>query len=75
MLMGIVSCNLVRVIFIGQCAFWLYYVTKLYNDLTYLVMIVPLVLIFLDGLYLSVYRQGKEHSWFVSNRATRIRDI
>jgi hypothetical protein len=56
-------CNIVRMVFIDEGIFMIYYVVGITNNYYYIFSIIPLILIILDGLYVSVCRLGKENSW------------
>jgi hypothetical protein len=56
-------CTLVRLIFIIQAVFLIYYVVALTNNFYYIFSIVLIILIIADGLYVSVFRLGMEHTW------------
>ena len=62
-ILDIIMCILVRLVFIGECIFAIYYVIGITNNLAFVSMIVPIILIILDGIYVSIFRLGKEHSW------------
>lgn len=58
-------CLLVRFIFIVESSFWIYYTIGITGNRNLLWLMVLLILILLDGLYLSLFRHGYEHSWFL----------
>lgn len=57
-------CILVRLILIAVASFWIYYVVGITGSYYYLASGVLVLLIALDGLYLCLYRLGKDHTWF-----------
>lgn len=57
-------CLLVRFIFIAESSFWIFYTIGLTGRYNLLWIIILLVFMLFDGLYLSIFRHGYEHSWF-----------
>lgn len=62
--LDIALCVLVRLILIVVASFWLYYIVGITGNYYYLASGVLILLIGLDGLYLCLYRLGKDHTWF-----------
>lgn len=56
-------CNFVRLCFIIESAFCIFYLINLTTSLVYLVSLVPLLAIVADDVFVSVRRKGKEYSW------------
>ena len=59
----ILLCNLLRLFFILQSGFFLYYTYGISNNYKWLFGGIPMVIILLDGFYVTIFRNGKEYAW------------
>lgn len=57
-------CNFIRLCFIIESAFCIFYLINLTTSLVYLVTLVPVLVIIADDIFVSLRRRGKEYSWF-----------
>ena len=62
-IINLLFCNLVRFIFIAQCTFCIDYLITITGKYEFLALIIIPAIIFVDGLYVSVFRDGKEYKW------------
>lgn len=56
-------CSFIRLFFILESIFCIYYVISLTSNLLYLFVLVPLLGIIVDDIYVSVKRKGKDYYW------------
>lgn len=56
-------CNIVRLIYILETVFCMYYVTAITYNLFYLFLIVLLINIVIDDLFVTLTRKGNEYYW------------
>ena len=61
---NLIRCNFVRLLLIGQGIFCIHYLISITGYLSYLSLVTCLVVILLDALYVSIFRDGKEYKWF-----------
>ena len=61
---NLIRCNFVRLLLIGQGIFCIYYLLAITGFLSYISLILCLIVILLDAIYVSVFRDGKEYKWF-----------
>ena len=57
-------CIVIRLIFIAQTLFSIYYLVHIYNFL-YLILVVCVIVITVDSIYVTIYRNGKEYTWLI----------
>lgn len=60
---NLVRCNLVRLVLIGQCIFCIHYLISITRYLSYVGLLVIPLLILLDAVYVSIFRNGEEYKW------------
>lgn len=60
---NIFSCNFVRIVLIVENLLCIYYITKVFDNYLYALLIIFDVLILIDAIYVSIFRDGKEFSW------------
>lgn len=56
---------IVRLVFVTQSIFLIYYVSGLESNTTYFVELPLVIIIIVDLLYVSIFRDGKEYTWLV----------
>ena len=56
-------CIFVRLFFIGQSIFCIYFLIEISLNKYFLFLIILLVLILVDAFYITIFRLGKEHTW------------
>lgn len=56
-------CSFIRLFFILESIFCIYYIINLTSNLLYLFVLVPLLGIIVDDIYVSVKRKGKDYFW------------
>ena len=59
----LVLCAIVRLAFVLQGVFYIYFLVSYEKNYGYLGMIAGLITIIIDGIYVMVKRKGKEYSW------------
>jgi hypothetical protein len=62
--LDISTAILVRAVFLIEAILSLYYIIGVTNSYYFLFFIPLLIVIVLDGLYVSLFRHGKEHTWY-----------
>ena len=56
-------CVIIRLFFIFQAGFSIYFLVSFYEKKTYLVLVIFVLVILIDAFYVSIYRKGKEYTW------------
>ena len=56
-------CMLVRLVFVFEGAFCIYFLVTFNQNYFYLFLIAGLLVICLDSIFIMVKRKGKEHFW------------
>ena len=59
----ILLCNLIRLFFLMQCGFLVYYAYGIQNKFDCMAAFIPVLIIIIDGLYVAIFRHGKEYAW------------
>ena len=54
---------LIRLIFLVQIGFSIYFLVAFYNQYVYFVLLFGVLTIVCDGLYIAIARNGKEFKW------------
>jgi hypothetical protein len=54
---------IVRIFFLAIICFYIYYLISLSKSFFYMFMIIGPILIIIDGIYVIIFRKGKEPSW------------
>ncbi len=62
-ILNIFLCVFVRCIFLVESIFFLYFLIGITQNHFYLFLILPLIFIIVDGVYVAIFRFGKEHTW------------
>jgi hypothetical protein len=57
------SC-LIRIIFLAESIYVIYYLCRFSKNNYFCFLVIGMVVIVLDGVFVIVKRQGKEHLWF-----------
>lgn len=60
---NILLCNLGRFIYIGENIFSIYYIWFITNNSKFIFFAIFDIIILIDAIYVSVFRDGKEFSW------------
>jgi hypothetical protein len=63
-LFNIILCNKVRIVYIIQSAFFVYFLIGITGDFSFFYLLIPALFIFFDSFYVSIFRLGKEPTWF-----------
>ena len=63
-IIDIVLCIVVRLWFMLQGAFYIYFLVIFEKNLGYLALIVVLLIILTDGINVIFKRKGKEYTWY-----------
>ena len=58
-----IICTLIRLFFIVQGVFIIYYLVTFHNNYNFLFMILNLSIIIADSFYILTINEGKEHTW------------
>ena len=59
----IALCSLVRLVFLVQSSFCIYYLVSFQKNYVYLSLSFGLIVFIADTIYIIVRRKGKEHMW------------
>ena len=60
----ILVCLSIRLIFLIQVSFSIYFLVHFYNQYAYLNLIIFVILILIESYYVIKYRNGKEYTWY-----------
>jgi magnesium-transporting ATPase (P-type) len=60
----ILVCLSIRLIFLIQVSFSIYFLVHFYNQYAYLNLITFVILILIESYYVIKYRNGKEYTWY-----------
>ena len=63
-IIDILICLLIRLIFLIQVSFSIYFLVHFYNQYAYLNLTIFVILILIESYYVIKYRNGKEHTWY-----------
>ena len=62
-LSDLILCVLIRLIFLIQSCFSIYFLVTFYNQYLYLILLFGIIVIIADCLYILLARNGKEFKW------------
>lgn len=60
----IFAAQVIRLVLIIECGFCAYFTSCILNDYFYMIMLCGIVIIIIDGIFVSVKSKGRERKWF-----------
>ena len=53
----------IRSFLLAQLSFFIYFLTTFSKNNYFTILVLAIIIILTDGIYITVYRHGKEYSW------------